>query len=284
MTTHLNDRVLKEMCDTVVDFLEEKGLDVKESSYLAQTLDEIQATERREWIKKYLSENVYFLLHGIIDQVYSLDCVLATSNPAVVSVAGHVLLRSTLDYGYKLAYLTVPEIGADERIKRAIEIYHRDMREYERLPPELKSESGQNRMEFVSEWYKEVSGGVELKRPIPVRSIFDAIGDPELEEWPRDMGGNPANPVYKEGYRIYSTVTHGNLWAIKHYGLTHVDKSGAITIALPGLDAEGKRLMQRVAGGLLQLSFGFAVQFMDGFAPSGIMNRMSAQIDSLAYS
>ena len=135
MTPHSDYRVLKEMCDTVIDFLEDKGLDLKESSYFAQELGEIRLTERREWITRYLSENVRFLLHGIIDQVYSLDCILASSNPAIVSVSGHVLVRSMLEYGYKLFYLTVAEISGEERIKRAFEINNLDMHEYERLPP-----------------------------------------------------------------------------------------------------------------------------------------------------
>ena len=143
MTTHSDHRVLKEMCDTVMAFLGERGLDLKERSYLAQEFGEIRLTERREWITRYLSENVRFLLHGIIDQVYSLDCILASSNPAIVTVSGHVLVRSMLEYGYKLFYLTVAEISGEERIKRALEIYNLDMHEYERLPPDLKAESRQ---------------------------------------------------------------------------------------------------------------------------------------------
>ena len=139
-------------------------------------------------------------------------------------------------------------------------------------------------MDFVSEWYEELAEGRKLKRPIKVRSIFDAFGDPDLEGWPRDKGGEPVNPVYKKGYHVSSAVTHGNLWAIKHYGLTHVQKSGAVTTALPGLDAEGIRIMERVAATLLLSSFGYAVQFMHGLPPSGLMNRMRAQIDSLTTS
>ena len=134
------------------------------------------------------SDNAYFLLHGIIDQVYSLDFILTQRNPAIVSITGRVLLRAILEYRYKLAYLTVPDISANERIKRSIKIYHRDLYEYERLPTELKAEPSQDRKEFVREWYKEVaeSKEKELNRPISAQSIFDSIGDPECEEWPRD--------------------------------------------------------------------------------------------------
>ena len=178
-----------------------------------------------------MSENAYFLLHGILDQVYSLDFILTKSNPATVSLTGRVLLRTMLEYSCKLTYLTTPEISVDERIKRAIEIYYVDLHEYERLPLELKAEPSQNLKEFASEWYKEVAKGKELTQPIRVRSIFDSIGDPEEEEWPRDRSGKPVNPGYTLGYQVNSAITHGNLWAIKHYGLTHVEKSGGVTTA-----------------------------------------------------
>ena len=61
----------------------------------------------------------------------------------------------------------------------------------------------------------------------------------------------------------------------------HIGLSYGRETALPGLDAEGIRIMERVAATLLLSSFGYAVQFMHGLPPSGLMNRMRAQIDSL---
>ena len=184
----------------------------------------------------------------------------------------------------KLTYLTAPEIGADERIKRAIEIYNVDLHEYERLPLELRTEPSQSQKELVSDWYKEVTGGRRLAQPIQVQSIFDSIGDPSEEHWPKDRSGKPVNPVYTLGYHINSAITHGNLWAIKHYGLTPVEKAGGVTTALPGLDANGIRSLRKGAATLLQLSFGFAVQFMHGDLPSGVMNRLGAHIQPLMNS
>lgn len=212
--------------------------------------------------------------------MYSLDFILTQRNPAIVSITGRVLLRAILEYRYKLAYLTVPDISANERIKRSIKIYHRDLYEYERLPTELKAEPSQDRKEFVREWYKEVaeSKEKELNRPISAQSIFDSIGDPECEEWPRDVRGKSVNPVHTRGYKVNSAITHGNLWAKKHYGLTHVNKSDGVTTALPGLDAEGTRVLYKVTATLLQSSFGIAVQFMHGYLPAHVMNRLGDQI------
>ena len=284
MTNHLDSGILTEMSDIVINFLNEEGLDLKDESFFAQELSEIRSPDRCEWIKTYLLENTYFLLHGIIDQAYSLDFVLTKHNPAVVSVTGYMLLRTMLEYSYKLTYLTDPEICANERIKRAIEIYYVDLYEYDRLPLKLKVETSQDRKEFAREWYKEVADGEKLKRPIQIRSIFNSIGDPEDEKWPRDRSGKSVNPVYTRGYQVNSAITHGNLWAIKHYGLTHAGKSGTITTALPGLDAKRVGLLCEVAAKLLRLSFGFVVQFTHGHLPSGIMNRLESQIATLTDS
>ncbi len=284
MTIRSNHGILTEMCDLVIDFLNEKGLDLKDDSFFAQEVGKIQSPERREWLKTYLSENAYFLLHGIVNLAYSLDFILSQRNRAIVSISGQVLLRTILEYSGKLTYLADPEISPNQRIKRALKTYYTDLDEYERLLPELKAEPSQNLKEFAQEWYAEVAEGKELKRYRGPRSIFDSIGDPEFEEWPIDRTGKSVNPVYALGYQVNSTITHGNLWAIKHYGLTHVNKSGGITTALPGLDADGILSLQRAAATVLQLSFGFAVQFMHGRLPSGVMNRLGARIQSLTNS
>ena len=281
MTIHSNQGILTEMSDIVIDYLIENGLYLKDDSFLAQTLAEIQSSERREWLKTYLSENAYFLLHGIVDLVYSLDFSPSQRNRAIVSISGRVLLRTILEYSGKLTYLADPEISPNQRIKRALKTYYTDLDEYERLLPELKAEPSQNLKEFAREWFAEVGEGKELKRYRGPRSIFDSIGDPEFEEWPIDRTGKSVNPVYALGYQVNSTVTHGNLWAIKHYGLTHVNKPGEVTTALPGLDADGILSLQKAAATVLQLSFGIAVQFMHGHLPSGVMNRLRDHIVSL---
>ena len=274
------------MSDIVITFLNEKGLYLKDDSFFAQQLGEIQSSERREWLKTYLSDSTYFLLHGIIDQVYSLDTIFRTPNRAVVSITGYILFRSILEYSYKLTYLAGPETSANERIKRAIELYYSDLCAYKRLPEEAKVKLRQDQENLTLDWYKEVTDGKDLKRPISVWGIFSAVGDPEDEEfpWPKDSNGTPVNPVYMWGYRVTSPMTHGNLWAIKHHRLTQIDKSGGVTKALPDLDPEAIRRLQTGVATVLQLSFGIAVQFMHGHLPSDVMNRLGAHIGSLTNS
>ena len=175
------------MSDIVINSLNEKGLDRwewEDDSFFAKELDEIQSLERRAWLQKDLCERTYFLLHGIIDQVYSMDNILISSNPAVASVSGYILLRTILEYSYKLAYISAVEISKTERIRRDLELFYSDICAYKRLPSGLKGDSTQEQERFAREWYKEVTGGKELKRPVDARSIFDAIRSPDDEGFP----------------------------------------------------------------------------------------------------
>ena len=268
---------LTEMSNIIMDFLNEAGFTLKEDSFFAQELQEIRSPERREWIREYLSDSTYFLLQGIIDQAYSIDSVLDVTNRAVVSLTGRVLLRTMLEYSYKLVYLTDKDIGIVERIKRAIETYNTDLHEYRRLPPEFKREISQDQTSLIGSWYKELTGKDELPRSLSARSIFDSVGDPE-DDWPRDRGGNPINPVYQMGYQVNSVIAHGNLWAIKHYGLVHLQKPDDRIADLAGYDKNTIRILKRNAASILQLSFAFAEQFMQGYPPSHILNRLNVPI------
>ena len=268
------------MGEIVIGFLDNEGLGPRGASLFAQQLGEVESPERRAWLKTYLSESAYFLLQGIVDQTCSLDSILATPNPAVVSITGHALFRTILEYAYKLTYLTDPEIGGNTRIRRTIELGYADLCAYERLPSELQGGTSPSPETLLRDWYKEVTEGSELREP-KVRSIFDAVGDPEDDgfPWPKDGSGKAVNPVYVWGYRVTSPIVHGNLWAIKHHGLTHVSKSGGVTTALPGLDAKAMRLLREGAARSLQLSFGITVQLMHGHLPSDVMNRLEAHIE-----
>ena len=266
------------MCDIIVGFLNEGGFELKEDSFFALELGEIQSLERREWLRTHLSESAYYLLQGIIDQACSMESTLSAINPASVSVTGSVLLRTMLEYAYKLTHLTDSHISINQRIKRAIEIYHNDLNEYDRLPEELRGELGQDQSELLGQWYEEITGE-ELSRRIPVRNIFDSVGD--SDEWPRDRGDNPINPVYIMGYQINSLIAHGNLWALRHYGLTHVQGPDGIAASLPGWSAGKVRNYQRAAASLLQFAFAFAMQLMHGYPPAHIMNRLNVPINRI---
>ena len=278
---HESRGILTDLGDIVIEFLSENGLELRGNSFFSRELGNIPSADRREWLEWHLCENTYFLLHGIIDQAYSLDSILARRNPGTLSVSGSVLLRTMLEYSYKLGFLITPDIAASERIKRAIEVGYADLREYESLPADLKGQPTEDRKHFLQDWYSEITGGSKLVQPIRVRGIFDSIGDPQVEQWPQDKGGNPKNPIYARGYQINSAVTHGNLWAIKHYGLTHLKRSNGSTATLPGLGPETIRLQQEIAARLLQLSFGLAVQFMQGVLPASTMNRLEKQMTPL---
>ena len=286
MTIPSTHGILTEMCDIILDDLRDKGLEVTQGSYLANLLATVRSSKRRDWLKSYLSDSVYFLLHGILDQVYSLDAILAARNRATVSISGLVILRTSLEYGFKLAYLTTPDINDDERISRTIRLYYTDLYWHRRLPSHLMGDSAQHIEQLIQEWYKELNGGQALKRTISARSIFDSIGDPEDEAvpWPKNKEGDFVNPVYSVGYHMGSTIIHGNLWAIKHHGVTKIGKVGEKTIVTPGLDAEGTRLLRLYGARLLQLSFGFATQFTYGFLRSDVMNTLNGHIESLEQS
>ena len=78
-----------------------------------------------------------------------------------------------------------------------------------------------------------------------------------------------------------SAVSHGNSWAMQHYGVTKIRSDDGETVALPGLDAATVYNLQVLAGRKLWLSLGFAVQFMRGHLPAGAMNKMDTLIASI---
>ena len=271
--------VIAGMCDIVIATLNKEGLERREGSPFTRELDEIQSQERREWLGDYVWQRTYLLLHGAIDQAYQLDACINNPNPALVSVTQYILLRSIQEYTTRLAYLVDLKIEPTERIRRAIELYHADLFAYENLPSNLRVHPGQNRETFLSAWYEEITCGKKLNRRYPVRSIFDDLGSPEEEGWPTDNGGKPINPTYQKGYQIWSAVTHGHLWAIRHYGLTKVGKIGEQTMWLPGGAATRTILSwQEIAGRLLQYAFGFAVQFLHPSLDTSTMDELEHQI------
>ena len=275
----LNNPTLYQACDIVIEALKERGLELKARSRFSEELSQVEQEERRRWLREYVTQNIWALLNGILDQVYKLGTCLYSINPSPVSVAEFILLRSILEHTYKLSYLTVLDVGADERIKRALECA------YERLPSRLRSNSVPHRRAFLEEWYKETTGKQMPKQPIRARDLFDNLGGSNEEwqrtarEWPADRGGKSVNPAYQSGYSIWSAITHGNAWAIAHFGMTKDDSEDEHPRWIPGLDPDTIHNCEELAVRLLQHSFEFSVQLMDYRGLDvGVMNRLEEVI------
>ena len=277
--------ILNQMSNIVLGYLDKHELKLNENSSFAQELCAIQVPERREMLRTYLCDSTYFLLHGIIDHVHSLNIALNVPSPAVVSVSPYVLARATLEYVQKLVYLTYPLI--EDRIQRSLRCYCADIREYRKLPEDLTSQPArqlaENNAILAEKWHCELTGGSQKLRPITALEIFEAVEEKRFDEegqdlWVTDGKGTSVPFAYAKGYRIFSAVTHSNLWAIRHFGMTKIGNKGDVTLASSGLDLRGVLLFKLSAAMQLQFSFGFAVQFMSGHLPAGTMNRLGAQI------
>ena len=232
-----------------------------------------------------MCDSTYVLLQSVISQVHSLNATLNAHSPTVFSVSPYVLTRSLLEHAYKLAYLTDPH--NEERLQRTLKLLYSDIKQYLILPKDLTSPAGrelaENQAKLAERWYCDLTGGKEKMRSVTAMEIFKAVGEETNEEKGNedlitDGRGNLVPSVYSKGYRIYSAVSHGNLWAIQHYGVTKIRRDDGATMALPGLNTRSVYRLQEVAGGLLMFSLGFAVQFMRGYPPAGIMNELVAQI------
>lgn len=281
----LNNSILAQACDIVIEALKERGLEPQAGSRFSEELSHVEPEERRRWLLEYVTQNTWSLLNGILDQVYKLGSCIYSINPSPVSVAEFILLRSIIEYSYKLSYLTVLDVDADERIKRAIECAHEDLVAYERLPSRLRSNSAQHRRPFLEEWYKEITGKQKPKHPLRARDLFDDLGGSNEEwqriagEWPADRGGKAVNPAYQSGYAIWSAITHGNAWAIAHFGLTKDGSDDDDPRWFPGLNPDTIHNCEELAVRLLQHAFGFSVQLMNHRGlDAGAMNRLEEVI------
>ena len=281
----LSNRFLTEACDIVIQFLNDRGLEPEVDSHFSEELAQIQSEERRKWLRDYVYQHTYWLLQGLLDQVYKLEACMTTVNLAITAVGEYVLLRSILEYSYRLDYLTVLDIGASERVKRSIEYSYTDLKAYEGLPSNLRSPSSQSQSQFLEEWYKEIAGEKKLNKRKQVKHVMDNLGGANEEwqhirgEWPTDGRGTPINPVYQSGYAIWSAITHGDPWAIRHFGLTKANREEEDAQWFPGLDLNTTHKMQDLVVRLLQHSFGYSVQLMHrGGLHVGTMNRLEEVI------
>lgn len=283
----MNSRsILIDICDIVVDALpshDQWALNASRSQF-SKELAEIPSRERRNWLEHYACDAAFFWLHGIMDQTYKLDSCIQTHSRAAVNVAEQILLRTILEYYVKLCYLVdlIPEDNHFERAKRAIRLAYVDLLEYEGLPLRLRSLDPSERKIFLSEWYREIANGADLNRHL-TRGMFEVIEEETAgRPWSVDKRGNRLNPMYESGYQIHSKIVHGNLWAIKRYGLTKVDSEVPGNTRLPGVDGKTKLSWASASGRILQNSYGLTMQFIGSKTPyTSTMNKINPHLDQI---
>ena len=127
-----NCRILNQMINVVLRQLDEEKLELREDSFFAEELRNIPEMKRRELMETYLRDKTFLLLHGIMDQVHSLNSMLNVPSPAVVEVSPYILARTMLEYLSKLAYLTDPQTS--ERIPRTLRCLYADLQESSKRP------------------------------------------------------------------------------------------------------------------------------------------------------
>ena len=214
-------------------------------------------------METYLSDKTFLLLHGIIDQVHSLNLVLSVPSPAVVEISPYILARTMLEYLSKLAYLTDP--NASERILRTLRCLYADIQEFKKLPKDLVSPTGkrlaEDRCMIAEEWYRELTGGKGKIQAVRVLEIFEELAGEKSDvlgtfNWVEDGRGSLVPLTYSKGYRIYSAISHGNSWAIQHYGVTKIRNDDGEIIERPRLDAKTVCQFQMLGRWASNLFFG----------------------------
>lgn len=255
--------ILATMADAVVaDWGEERRIQIHKGSPFAETLDSARLPDRDLWFKSYFGGRLGMLLASIVDSAYRLDLVLAAPSPAGVSVVEYHILRPMLEYTYRLLYLVQLEIGVHDREQRAIEDWYSDCQQFRRIAPKHQHvELGKYFTKWepiLTQWYTELTGRSKIRNP-RIQDIFNQVGMPE-SGWPTDLGGNPGNPAYPSGFSISSAIEHGNLWAVRRYGMNNPSE---IRVERPGLDDRTLLQIQDLACRLLQCAYASCKQFAD---------------------
>ena len=263
--------ILTQMCQIVIDHINERGVSLRSNSFFDQDLNEIQDGDRREFLRYYVCDATFTLLCSVTEMVRSLGGVLVNQ---ATSVNPYVLIRSILEHSYKITYLADPEIDLNERICRALKAGFTEMREYEKLPETLRSKASDEliaeRKQLAEDWYLEIT--CKRLHPVSAQNIFDTV-------WragpPPDASGSDlkSNPMYQKFYRISSAIAHGTLWGLQHYCLKTTLLDGRV-VTSSSLDPDTVNTMRIAAGRLLMFAFGFTVQLHRDFPPSGPMNRI----------
>ncbi len=245
--------------------------------FFANELERIEAIERRELLLNYLSEASIALLLGVLDQA---KCLAASLDNSGAAISPYILLRSILEYGYKITYLTDPAIEPDERIRRTLLLYVKDIREFQRMPQKFRSDVGNQlalkRLEVAGNWYRDITG--KDLSTISTKSIMDSVWNAGSELLPDSQSSD--KPIYDVGYRTGSVIMHGNSWAIRHFCLETSSDSRGILLT-PRLNDSAMYGMLELAARIVQFSFGFVVQFGNTI-PATTMNRLEREIYKLA--
>lgn len=266
--------VLIQIADIIADYLNGKSMVLSEHSFFATELKDIGDADRCNLLKGYTCNLILYLLCGVVDQVRSLEKILGSGDG---SITPYILMRTILEYAYKLTYVSEYHIGGEERTRRILGLLYTEILDYEKLPEDLGAQG-----EFVTEkalikeWHKEMTGK-DIRR-VSAQTIVDAVwhSDSGYPEWDRQEIDRE-NVAYERGYRIGSAMAHGYSWAIGHYGLRRVSDNNRIIESMELTDrARGN--FRLIAGGSLQYSFGFTTQFMHGMLAAPIMNRLGKLI------
>ena len=273
---------LTDICDIVVDSLNERGLRTQQNSRFSRELSAITLSDRRDWLTKYVEQRTFLLLQGILDLAYQVNVCLHSHSPALVSVSEYILHRSMLEYAQRLIFLIDQDINLNERVKRAIRLYNEDIKAWNRLPGDLRRDAKHGALDtFLVDWYKDVNDGIalNLKRPLKVDEIFKATGNVEVKKWASIGGYEPENPVYKKGYAFWSAIDHGMTWAIRHYGLMSIDGNNRYAPRVN--DSKTINAWQRLTAGLVAFPFVFADQFMSYPTDADIREKLGKLLEAL---
>ena len=269
-------QVLLKMCDLVASEMAAGAVSLPGQSFLAAELRAVQQTDRRDFLEKYVCQSMIALLCGVLDQA---RCLARTLDTPGVAVGPYMLIRGLLEYSYKITYIADPQVDSKERILRTLMLYGNDIRAYQKMPKELRSATSDqlalSRKEMADCWYRELTG--KKLKPLTTKTIMDSVWNTGLEI-PQQQGPGQS-VIYERGYRTASVVTHGNIWAIRHFCLeTRYDAEGVVFT--PRLQELVLYDLLLIAACDLQVSFGFVAQ-LGSTLPSGVMNRLEENIYDL---
>lgn len=132
-------QVLLEVCDIVDSEMAAGAISLPGQSFFAEELRTVQLLDRRDFLRVYACDSLIALLLGVLDQSRCMALCLDTHG---VAVGPYILMRGLLEYSYKITYIADAQIDSEERIRRMLMLYVTDIREYQKMPRELRSDVG----------------------------------------------------------------------------------------------------------------------------------------------
>ena len=266
-------RILHEVCDIVERELD-RPMRISDQSYFANMLNSIEELDKRHFVQNYVSDLLRMLLLGVIDQARCM--ALAVDTPGI-AVTPFILIRTLIEYSYKITYISDPLIEPKERIRRVLDLWYLDSTSYEKLPKDLQlvmKWQSQRPKKDVEDWYRQLTGKGLAKKT--AEFILDAVWKAGLET--SQKNNEVTNEIYEQVYRVGSAFQHGNSWAIQHYCLGKpTGRNDAMTLHSQSIMVF---YFLRMAGVLLQASCGSVVQFQS-MLPVNVMNEIGEKIAEL---